>query len=117
MSLKSAHAYIQRLLTDSAFLERISKLPESKRASLHRKEGFDFTVDELRAAKHQIRQTTVGDLMRTGRSDMKSRTARTAVSVGADVVARALYFDGTDFEVATTKGVVGLLPRARKPSR
>ena len=101
MSLKSAHAYLHRLLTDPAFLDRISKLPDSRRRPLYRKEGFDFTADELRTAKLQIREMTVGDLMRTGRPNMKSRTARTAVSVGADVVARALYFDGTDFEEAT----------------
>ena len=116
MSLKSAHAYIQRLLTDSAFLERISKLPESRRSSLYRKEGFDFTTEELHTAKRQIREMTVGDLARVRRLDMKSRTARTAVSVGADVVARALYFDGTDFEIAAKTGA-GVLRRVRSPQR
>ncbi len=69
MSLASATAFIDRLLTDADFLEKLEQADGAVgRPALIRREGFDFTLAEFREAaekRHQGLPPEICDMVMT----------------------------------------------------
>ena len=65
MSLDSAKKFCQRVQSDEALAKKMAEYPEVEdlcNSDLGKKEGFDFTKDELATAKKELTQEQIDNL-------------------------------------------------------
>jgi predicted ribosomally synthesized peptide with nif11-like leader len=92
MSMDSANRYLHRLLTDSKFRQEVVDVKPGDRLAMAHEAGLDFTEEELASAKASILNMTVRQMLE---EEPRHQVARTALSVGAEVIQVSFYFDGT----------------------